>query len=166
MAKQEEELLVDEDRKGGASKLVVVVAAALLGLGIGAAGVFFTLSGGEETAAADVAQEPELVQSLYYRLDKPFIVNFDAKGKQRYLQIDVQIRGKDQAAMDTIAKHEPVIKNDLNNLFSSQQLAMLQTDAGRMKLSEDATAAVQAFLQNEIGAPGIDKVLFTNFVMQ
>ena len=165
MAEQGEELLVDEDKKGG-SKLVVIVAAAVLGLGIGAAGVFFALSGSDEPAAEDAAQEPVRVQSMYYKLRKPFIVNFNAKGKQRYLQIDVEIKGKDQAAFDAIETHEPVIKNDLNNLFSSQELAVLQTDAGRIKLGEDATAVVQAFLEKEIGTPGIEQVLFTNFVMQ
>ena len=165
MAEQGEELLVDEDKKGG-SKLVVVIAAAVLGLGIGAAGVFFALSGSDEPAAEDTVQEPVRVQSMYYKLRKPFIVNFDAKGKQRYLQIDVEIKGKDQAAFDAIEIHEPVIKNDLNNLFSSQELAVLQTDAGRIKLGEDATAVVQAFLEKEIGTPGIEQVLFTNFVMQ
>ncbi len=165
MAEQGEELLVDEDKKGS-SKLVVVIAAAVLGLGIGAAGVFFALSGSDEPAAEDALLEPVLVQSMYYKLRKAFIVNFDAKGKQRYLQIDVEIKGKNQAAFDAIETHEPVIKNDLNNLFSNQELAVLQTDAGRIKLGEDATAVVQAFLEREIGTPGIERVLFTNFVMQ
>ena len=166
MAEQDEELLVDEDKKGGGNKLIMIIGAAVLGLGIGAAGVFFALSGGEEVASEEVVEEPERVQSIYYRLEKPFIVNFDAKGKQRYLQVDVQFKGKDQAAFDVIKTHEPVIKNNLNNLFSSQELSVLQTDEGRVKLVEDATASVQAFLEQETGSPGIEQVLFTNFVMQ
>ncbi len=166
MAGEGEELQVDEDKKGGGSNLIVIIGAVVLGLGIGGAGVFFALSGGDETASEEVVEEPVRVQSIYYRLEKPFIVNFDAKGKQRYLQVDVQFKGKDQDAFDVNKTHEPVIKNDLNNLFSSQELAVLQTDEGRLKLVDDATATVQAFLEKETGSPGIEQVLFTNFVMQ
>ena len=163
----EEELQVDEDKKSGGNNLLVIIGAVVLGLGIGGAGVFFALgSGGDDAEEVAAEQEPERVQSQYHRLDKPFIVNFDSKGKQRYLQVDIQFRGKDEDAFEVITKHEPVVKNKLNNLLSSQELSVLQTDAGRIKLVADATTAVQDFLQQEIGVPGIDQVVFTTFVMQ
>lgn len=161
----EEALQVDEDQKKGSNKLIIIVAAALLGIGIGAIGVYF-LVGGEDPAQLEQAAEPEIVQSIYYKLEKSFIVSFDSKGKQRYLQVDVTIKGKDQSAMDTIERHEPVIKNNLNQLFGSQEMATLQTYEGRQLLNQQATESVQTFLEKETGDPGIEQVLFTNFVMQ
>lgn len=162
----EEALQVDEDQNKGGNKLIIIIAAALLGIGVGAIGVYF-LVGGEDSAQQELAtEEPQIVPSIYYKLEKPFIVSFDSKGKQRYLQVDVTIKGKDQSAMDTIKKHEPVIKNNLNQLFGSQELATLQTYEGRQTLNRNATESVQTFLEKETGNPGIEQVLFTNFVMQ
>jgi flagellar FliL protein len=153
-----------EGAQKSSNKLIIIVAAALLGVGIGAIGVYFMVGGSEPGEAASA--EPEVAPTIYEKVEKPFIVNFQAKGKDRYLQIDVTFKGKDQKAMDLLAKHAPVIKNDLNQLFSSQKLEELQTDEGRQALVKEATKVVQAFLEKETGSPGIDMVLFTNFVMQ
>jgi flagellar FliL protein len=167
MAKKEaaskDDLQVEGAQKGG-NKLILIVAAALLGLSIGAVGVYFMVSGSGPGETA--SEEPLIVPTIYEKVEKPFIVSFQAKGKDRYLQIDVTFKGKDQKAMDLLKKHAPVIKNDLNQLFSSQKLEELQTDEGRQALIKEATKIVQAFLEKETGSPGIDMVLFTNFVMQ
>lgn len=163
--KAKEELKVDEEPKKGGSKLIIIIAAALLGVGIGALAVYFLVGGSEPEQVAEEAVE-QRVQSLYYKLEKPFVVNLISSGRPRHMQVDVAIKGKDKAAMEALEKHEPVIKNDLNQLFGSQQMEVLQTQEGLMKMNEDATKIVQAFMEKEIGAPGIDQVLFTNFVMQ
>ncbi len=164
--KEEEELQVDEEPKKGRNKLVIIIAAVLIFIGIGAMVVYLLTSGSDKDNVAKGANENKKVQSIYYKLEKPFIVNLLTSGRQRHMQIDVTIKGKNQKAMEIIHKHEPVIKNDLNQLFGSQEMKVLQTKEGLLKLNEDATKTVQAFLQKEIGSPGIDQVLFTNFVMQ
>ena len=161
---EEDDLQVEEEKKGG-NKLILIIAAALLGIGIGAVGVYFMV-GSSESEVDPAELEPKIVKSIYQKVEKPFIVNFQGKGKQRYLQVDVTYKGKDQAAMDALVKHAPVVKNNLNQLFSSQELSELQTEAGREFLLQESTKIVQAFLQKEIGSPGIEEVLFTNFVMQ
>ncbi len=65
-----------------------------------------------------------------------------------------------------LVKHAPVVKNNLNQLFSNQELEILQSEQGRELLLAEATKIVQAFLEKETGSPGIEQVLFTNFVMQ
>lgn len=162
----EEELQVDEEQKKGGNKLIIIVAAALLGIGIGAISVYFFVGGGEEAEVAQEEATEQRVKSIYYKLEKPFLVNIQGGERSRHMQVDVTIKGKEQAAIDAIKKHEPVIKNDLNQLFGSQEVQVLQTHEGLVKLNEDATRIVQSFMQKEIGSPGIDQVLFTNFVMQ
>ncbi len=164
----EEELKIDDEIDAkGSNKLLVIVAAALLGLGAGSIGAYFLLGGeSSEEEVAEQSEEALPAQAMYLKLAKPFIVNFQTKGKQRYLQLDVTLKGRDQKAFDMITKHEPVVKNNLNQLFGAQEIAVLQTEEGRQALQQDATKVVQDFLQGELGVAGIDQVLFTNFVMQ
>jgi len=164
MADSEKLTVAEDETPARNNKLIIMLAAALLTVAVVASGAYFVIGG--DDAALTEAEERQQAQSLYYKLEKPFIVNIHSDGRQRYMQIGVAIKGKDPQAMQAIEKHEPVIKNDLNQLFSSQELAVLQTPKGLQKLNQEATEIVQAFLQKEIGTPGIDQVLFENFVMQ
>lgn len=158
-----EELKVDEDKEGGGKKkLIIIIAAVSLVLVIGGVSAFFFLGGEDEALNA----EPEMAQSTYYKLEKPFVVNFQAGRRQRFLQIDVAFKSKSEEAIEVIKKHTPVIKNDLNQLFGDQTLESLQEAGGRQRLNDEATAKVKEILQREMGEPGIEQVLFTDFVMQ
>ncbi|MCB1661234.1 MAG: flagellar basal body-associated FliL family protein [Pseudomonadales bacterium] len=165
-AKEEEVLEVEDESKKSSNKRIIIIAAVLLGIGVSAIAGYFFIGGDKETTTEVAGIENKKVQSIYFRLEKPFVVNIQSSGRQRHMQVDVTIKGKDQHAMDTLKKHEPVVKNDLNQLFGSQQIQVLQTQEGLLKMNEDATKTVQSFLQKEIGSPGIEQVLFTNFVMQ
>ncbi len=165
--KGKDELEVDEDKKGGSTKLIIIAAAALLCIGLGAIGMYFMMGGesaDEQVAEGEDAQKQ--VQAIYYQLPKPFIVSFKAKGKQHYMQIKVAFMTRDQVAIDTILKHLPVVKNSLNQVFGSKELAVLQTYEGLQQLNKEATEAVQAFLEKETGSPGLERLLFVDFVMQ
>ena len=166
----EEELQVEEDKAAkGSNNLIVIIAAVLLGLGAGAIGVYFFLGGGEpaEPSPEEVAAAAAPPKTLYYKIEKPFIFNvLGSKGRQHDMKLDVHVRGKSQEALDTIKEHEPAVRSKLSTLFRGQKVRELQTEAGFVKLNEDATAAVQAFLQEKIGEPGIEQVLFSNSVMQ
>ncbi len=165
---KKEELEVEEEKKGGSTKIIIIVAAALLCIGLGAIGMYFMMGGGgsDEASAEQEENADKQVQAIYYQLPKPFIVSFQSKGKQRYMQVKVAFKTRDQVAIDTIKMHLPVVKNSLNQVFGSKQLEELQTYEGLQQLNQEATEAVQAFLEKEIGAAGIEQVLFTDFVMQ
>jgi flagellar FliL protein len=59
-----------------------------------------------------------------------------------------------------------MIRNSLILLFSGQVYEELQTDEGRELLRQAALAELQTIIEKELGKPGIEKVLFTNLVMQ
>lgn len=162
----EEELEVDEgSEKKGKSKLIIIIAAtALLCLGIGAGGVYF-LVGGNDAAEQEPA-EPQHVQAIYHRFSEPFIVTVMSGGKQRYLQINVTIKTKDVEVVRLLKAHQPVVKSSLNNLFSAQDLNHMQSAQGRVDLNEEALAVVQTFITSKNEALKVEKVLFTDFVMQ
>ena len=60
----------------------------------------------------------------------------------------------------------PAIRNALVMLLSGQSFETLQTPEGKEALREQALVKIQEVLQQEIGKPGIEQVLFVNFVMQ
>ena len=62
--------------------------------------------------------------------------------------------------------HAPVVKSSLNNIFGAQELDYLQTPEGREALNQDALNAVQTFITSKDETLVVEKVLFTNFVMQ
>ena len=51
-------------------------------------------------------------------------------------------------------------------LFSSADFDQLMTAEGKEQLREQATLAVQTLMEQELGAPSIESVLFTNLVLQ
>lgn len=163
----EEELEVEEStEKKGKGKLIIIIAAVLLGIGVGAGSVFFLVGGSNDEPVAEEQLEPQHVQSLYHRFNEPFIVTVMSGGKQRYLQINVTIKTKDRGVLKLVKAHEPVVKSSLNNLFSAQDLNHMQSAQGRMDLNEEALAVVQTFITSKNEALKVDKVLFTDFVMQ
>ena len=51
-------------------------------------------------------------------------------------------------------------------LFSGQEFEALQTPEGKEALRQASLAEVQKVMQEKIGKPGVEQVLFTDFVMQ
>jgi flagellar FliL protein len=94
------------------------------------------------------------------------VVNFKQGTRTRYLQVGVNLMSKDPDGVKAATTHLPLIKNNLIMLFSGQEFEALQTPEGKEALRQSALQEVQKILQEKIGKPGIEQVLFTDFVMQ
>jgi flagellar FliL protein len=153
---------------GGKLKVILLALVALLlavGLSIGA--TWYLLTRGEapaETAAAAV--KPGKVAAVYEPLMPAFVVNFPHQGRQRYLQVSMSLMGRDQASMDALKKHMPLLRNNLVMLLSSQDFEVLSSAAGKELLRQQVSASVQELAQKEVGQLTVEQVLFTNFVLQ
>ncbi|MDQ2078088.1 flagellar basal body-associated FliL family protein [Marinimicrobium sp. ABcell2] len=145
----------------GATVLVLALAGIL-------AWVFLAATLDEEALAAREAQRPEAAaqRAIYYPLAERFTINYDVRGRQRFLQVEVTLMLRDDAAVRGIETHMPRIRNDLVMLFSGQVFEDLQTPEGKELLRQDALRQVQNVLEQEIGRPAVEQVLFTSFVMQ
>ncbi|HKS13288.1 MAG TPA: flagellar basal body-associated FliL family protein, partial [Pseudomonas sp.] len=105
--------------------------------------------------------------AIYEPLTPAFVVNFNQNGRQRYMQVSITLQGRDQAALDALKVHMPVIRNNLVMMFSGQGFDTLAgSPVGQEMLRQKATAVVQEVAQKEVGKPVIDQLLFTNFVLQ
>lgn len=164
-----------EAAEGGAKssklkKIILIVVAALLLVGISVGLTLFltgALNKDKEAEAEPAAEEVEQhVPAEYLPLQPAFVVNYTVKGRQRYLQVGVSLMYREADVSEAVKKHMPVIRNRLVMLFGGESFEQLQTPEGKDALRQKALAALQEILEKEIGKPGIEEVLFTDFVMQ
>ena len=157
---------------GKEPKIIIIIVAVVIVLG--AAASYFLLSGSDEQRAEVKALESQPVQqvsaktgtALYVAMPRPFVLNVPGAGRDRLVEIKVQlmVRGSDS---EEIAKsHIPLIEGTLLQVFSSSNADDLVTEAGKISLREQSVKDVQAKMQEIAGADIVEEVLFTGFVMQ
>ena len=151
--------------KGGKRGKLIIGAALLVALGAGG-WVFFHLRSAKATAAGTAAASAVKAVEVYLPLDPSFVVNFQDDDATRYLQVGVTVMSRDATAIQTIKDNDPVIRNALVMLFSSQTFAQLSTTVGKQKLQSEALMAVRKIVTDKLGKPGVDALYFTSFVMQ
>lgn len=153
---------------------------ALLGLGLVLLSVGSTLAllhflGGSDSEAEGPAQpgaqveapaEPVEQPAIYFPLTEKLIVDYNVRGRQRFLQVEVSLMFRDNELSQAIERHLPRIRNDLNLLLKGQAFEDLQTPEGKELVRQDALRRINAILEEEIGKSGVEQVLFTSFVMQ
>ncbi|MBO4969063.1 MAG: flagellar basal body-associated protein FliL [Pseudomonas sp.] len=151
--------------KGKLKLIILIVVAVLLaiGLSVGATWYFMHSPKSEAVPQADVNVK---LPALYEPMAPAFVVNFNANGRQRYMQVSVTLQARDPADLKALMVHMPVIRNNLVMLFSGQAFDDLATPVGQEILRQKTTASVQEVAQKELGKVVIDQALFTNFVLQ
>lgn len=122
--------------------------------------------GDEEQEGDEAGAESENSPAIYIPVDPAFVVNFASQGKARFLQITVEVMTRSEAVPEQVKLHMPVIRNNLNLLFSDQSYDSISTLEGKETLREETLEAVQQILEEETGDPGIEAVYFTSIVMQ
>ena len=162
-----------EAKPAGKMKLIIIIVIAVLlavGLSVGATLFFLGKDDGgadeKAEAAAAAPAVPVKLPAIYEELAPAFVVNFNHQGRPRYMQVSVALMTRDQAALDALKVHMPVLRNRLVMLFSGQDFGALITPVGKEMLRQQATASVQELEQKETGKVSVEQVLFTNFVLQ
>ncbi|ANG61753.1 flagellar protein [Marinobacterium aestuarii] len=161
--------------KSAKSGRLMMVAAVLLALLIGGGGVaaFFMFTGSDTApAGGDTAAPVVKAKALYTKIrtleGRPmFVVTLASDdGKRHFLQTYIEAKSRDQEVVDVLTLHMPLIVARLNALFSTQKFEQLQTMDGKIQLRTEALELLQGILQEKAGRPGVEALLFTNFVMQ
>lgn len=165
-----------EESGGGKKKLIIIAVVGLVLVGLSVGGTLFALKmmGGDDRAAGEdeVSElDAESVEemrkpAIYFPLKPTIIVNFNARGRQRFLQAEVSLMVRDEDVVAAIEEHSTMLQHGLLMLFSGQDYSELQTAEGKELLRQMALEEVQRMLELEIGKPGVEQVLFTNLVMQ
>ena len=182
--KKKEDVDAPEDSNaGGKKKMIIFAVIALVLIGVSVGGTLFALnlfSGGDEAAMVDdqeVVDEKEAFlkenaeevtegPAIYYPMKPAIIVNFQDRGRQRFLQAELTLMLRDESMISSLETHMPMLRNSMVMLFGGQTYSELQTAEGKSLLQELALEEIQELLENETGRTGIEQVLFTSFVMQ
>lgn len=157
--------------KKSGNRLVVIALAVVIVLLLGACGYLWMSLSKLQAKAAPVAAhaveaKPKPIE-LYAQLDPAFVVNFKDDDATRYLQVGVTVMAHDPAVIQAIKDTDPVVRNALVMLFSSQTYAQLSDTAGKQKLQDQALAAIRKIVADKVGKSGaVDALYFTSFVMQ
>lgn len=177
----EEELQMEEG--GGKGKMMIIIIVAVV-LVAGGAAAFFLMGGDDEApaevatemdagvegaegdAAQSAAQAAKVGTALYVAMPRPFVFNVPGAGRDRLVQIKVQlmVRGTDNEEAAKV--HVPMIEGTLLKVFSSANADDLVTEAGKAALRDQSVREVQKVMQDIEGRQVVEKVLFTGFVMQ
>jgi flagellar protein FliL len=182
--------------KEGKKKLLIIIAAAVLVLGGAGGGAFFFMNKDhtDEEVTADADEEAEAAEhdakdakkakskskkdkkgkkaepkapALYVKYEPPFVVNFDAKGVMRFLQISMEVMTRDAPTSEVIKLHEPKIRNNMLMLLGSQTYETLSSLEGKEGLRKQALETIAKVVEEEGGeAKEVEDIYFTSFVMQ
>jgi flagellar FliL protein len=170
MAKKDEDAGAAPEKKKGKLKLIlIIVLALLLAVGGSVGGTWYFMhksQNNKDEKAPDAAAATAKPVAIYESLSPAFVVNLNQNGKQRYLQVSITLLTHDQAGLDALKEHLPVIRNNLVMLLSGQDFGTLASPIGIEMLRQKATASVQEVAQKEVGKLVVDQLLFTNFVLQ
>lgn len=147
----------------------LILGVALVSVGVTLAAVHL-LNKPAEPAVADgepVAEAPPLpAPAIYYAIRPSLTVNFSVRGRQRFLSSELTLMTRESDVISAVELHLPMIRNALVMLIASQSFEDMQTAEGKELLRQRCLQEVQRLLEQEIGKPGIEQVLFTEFVMQ
>lgn len=167
MAKSDAAPVKDPATKGKIKLIIVIVVALLLAIGLSVGATWFFMHSAQskpvpEAETAVVGKQP----AIFEPMAPAFVANYTQNGRQRYMQVSITLQGRNQADLDALKVHMPVIRNNLVMLFSGQDFATLASPVGQEMLRQKATASVQEVAQKELGKVVIEQLLFTNFVLQ
>ena len=159
---------VQDAPKGKSKLLIIIIAVVVLLLGIGGALFFFLGSDDSASesqskpATAVVAAEPV----MYVNIPQPFLFNVTGDKKDRLVQIKAQLMVRGSKNEDLARYHSPLVESTLLATFASATVDQLRSPTGRVELRDKATEDIKASLAQAVGQPVIEKVLFTDFVIQ
>ncbi|MFJ3009371.1 flagellar basal body-associated protein FliL, partial [Pseudomonas fluorescens] len=144
MAKSEAAAVKDPATKGKLKMIILIVVALLLAIGVSVGATWYFMHSAQSKPAAAAEAAPTGKQPAIFEPMAPaFVANYNQNGRQRYMQVSITMLARNQADLDALKVHMPVIRNNLVMLFSGQDFATLATPVGQEMLRQKATASVQ-----------------------
>lgn len=170
----------EEKSGGGLKKIILLVVVGLVLIGGSVGGTLFFLGafddkpvavdaeGGEDGEGGEggEAEEPAKLPAIYIPLKPPIVVNYNSRGRQRFVEAKITLMVRSEAVLSAVELHMPMIRNTMVMVLGGQIYEDLQTPEGKEQVRQQLLKKTQAIVEAEIGEPGIEQVLFTNFVMQ
>lgn len=159
---EEEETAAAPAGKGKLFIIIGVVVVVVI-----AVAVFFLMGSGD-TKEEEVVSQPVATAEpvVYIALSQAFVFNVNSKTKNRIARIKAQLMLRGGKNEELARSHMPLIESTMLISLSVATVEQLRTVNGRAELRDKITEDVKTALNKSIGEPVIERVLFTDFVMQ
>lgn len=108
----------------------------------------------------------DLGPPIYLALDPPMVVSFEDQQAIRFLQVTVEVMSREEESIQAVTTHLPLIRNNLLMLMGAKTVAELTNTEGKEALRQEALKEVREILKRNTGAPGVEDLYFTTFVVQ
>lgn len=151
---------------GGGVLLLVIIALTLFFTGVFDKEPVVDNASLETTTQTVEKEEPvEVSVALYHALEPAFKVNLQ-KGNIRVMKIAISLVTGSEKVIDALKLHNPLLRNNILMILSSQDPELLKTASGKSQLQLDIQTEVNEILTNKKVGSVIDGVFFTELVMQ
>ena len=112
--------------------------------------------------------EDKVSDAMYVQLTPGMVINYGEPSISRlkYLKVGVQVRVQTADHADLIEHHLPALQDALVMCFSSVAAESVSKSSGQEEIRQLALEAVQELIEVEEGAPIIQDLLFSSFVVQ
>ncbi|WED25874.1 flagellar basal body-associated protein FliL [Vibrio sp. DW001] len=157
------------DAPKGKSKMMIIIIAVVVLIAVGGGAAFFFLGSDSSDSSNDqlTASQMGLPEpASYVNIPQPFLFSAPGKQRDRLVQIKVQVMVRGIKNEDLARHHSPLIESTILNTLASTTVEQLRTPTGRTELRNQATENIRATMTELVGQPVIEKVLFTDFVIQ
>ncbi|GAB2190753.1 flagellar basal body-associated FliL family protein [Sessilibacter sp. MAH2] len=172
----DEEQAAEESSGGGKKKLILLIVGALILISVSVGGTVAVLTifkedppaveEADDAAMEEKSMEETKMPAVYFPLNPSLLMTYNVRGRQRYAQIDITLMTRSDTVVTEIELHSSRVRNDLILAFSGMEYEEIQTPEGKELMRQTALTVVQTIMNEEIGEPGVEQILFTNFVMQ
>lgn len=145
--------------------ILVIVLVVLLGVGSVAGWMLLAKhpkAAGEKTVAGEPAPQRD-AKPVFFDLEA-FTVNLE--GGDRLLYVGMTLQLGNESSKEFVRAHLPQVRNRLLMVLSGQDAGTLITSNGKQKLAESIREALQKQFADARPALLVDKVLFTQFIVQ
>lgn len=110
-------------------------------------------------------QEEQKAPAVYAPME-PLVVNVADQGRVRHMQVTIQLKLSSADMQQYINKYNPALRHELIMLLSDQPAKKLASASGKIALRDEALAALQEVMQENIKLPAIEAVYFTEMIIQ
>lgn len=110
--------------------------------------------------------EDERLEAIYFQVEHNFQKHFIVSGRPHLMELGLTLVLRDEQAAEVLNTHVPKIKSAVSLQLGEQTFTTLKSLQGRELLKQNILSAVQKIMQEEVGRPGIENVLFTRYTLQ
>lgn len=154
---------------GGKKKWIVIGIIALVLICMLGGGAFYWFSSGSSSSEQ---QDPQTAKpdknelALYIAYPVPFIFNVPGEKQQRMAQVSVRLMVRGEENEKLAKAHLVLIEHAISSELALGTVELLRSANGQAELRARVLERVQSELIRMVEQPVVEKVLFTDFVMQ